>query len=71
MGCACQCIVLGWKLKVLHNCRSSARECFFVEVVGNSLVSMDVVVIIVNLCKTGRLTSLCAKHVVKNAELPD
>lgn len=48
-----------------------------VKVVGNSLVStqrtvsIHVVVIIVNLCKTGRLISLCAKHAVKNAGLPD
>lgn len=43
----------------------------FVKVVGNSLVSVCVVMIIGNLCETGRLTSLCAKHAVKNAGLPD
>lgn len=43
----------------------------FVKVVGNSLISMYVVVIIVNLCETERLTSLCVKHAVKNAGLPD
>lgn len=43
----------------------------FVKVFGNSLVSMLVVMIIVSLCNAGRLTSLCAKHAVKNAELPD
>lgn len=43
----------------------------FVKVVGNSLVSIRVVMFIVNLCKTGRLTSLCVKHAVKNAGLSD
>lgn len=43
----------------------------FVKVVGNSLISIYVVVIIVNLCETERLTSLYVKHAVKNAGLPD
>lgn len=44
-------------------------KIIFVTVVGNLLLCMYVAVIIVNLCKTGRLTSLCIKHAVENVGL--
>lgn len=43
----------------------------FCQGFGNALVSVYIGPIVGNLCKTGRLTSLCVEHLVKNAGLAD
>lgn len=61
--CQCSNTMFDSKLKVL------LCKIIFVKVVGNSFLCMYVVMIIVNLSKTGRLISLCTKHAVENVGL--